>query len=177
MMSEQAMLAQLQASLSPHRLTHSIGVMETAVRLAGVFSADAARCRLAGLLHDCAKGLGREEMLELIARQGIILFAGEDSYPGLLHAPAGAALAKEKYGVSDAEVLSAIRKHTVGAPEMSLLDDIIFVSDFIEPNREPFEGLEEVRKAAFEDLGKAKALCRDHTARYCKQRGLPVFSF
>ena len=171
------MLAQLQNSLSPHRFTHSLGVMETAVRLAKVYLADVPSCRLAGMLHDCAKGLGQSDMLKLIERQGISLYRGEESYPGLLHAPAGAALAKEQYGVSDEEVLSAIRKHTLGAPQMSLIDDIIFVSDFIEPNREPFEGLEEVRKAAFEDLNRAKVLCRAHTARYCEQRGLPVFSF
>lgn len=176
MLSIEEMDAKLRASLSEHRYVHSLGVTETAISLAGIYAADAEKCRLAGLLHDCAKHLSTEEMLRVIAEYGIRLYPDEDKYPYLLHAPAGAAIAQRDYGVEDLEVLSAIRYHTVGSHHMSLIDAIIFVADFIEPNRKSFEGLDAVRDLAKRDIFAATDECRRLTAEYCRANGQKVFT-
>ena len=150
--------------------------METAVQLALIHGADAEKCRIAGLLHDCAKGLGTVEMLKLIDEYAVELYPGEKDYPELLHAPAGRAVAVRDYGVTDAEILSAIRFHTVGSHNMSLIDAIIFVADFIEPNRKSFDGLEGVRALAKKDIFGAVAECKRLTEEYCEARGLHVFT-
>ncbi len=177
MLSFDEMVSKLRASLPPSRFVHRVGVMDCAVSLALIYGADVQKSRIAGLLHDCAKPLSAEEMLKAIDRCGIELYEGEEKYPALLHAPAGSAVAREEYGVTDEEILRAIRRHTVGAKDMGLLDTVIYVADYIEPNRKPFPGLEEIRDLAEKDLMEAKAACADRTREYCEQRGLPVFSF
>ena len=177
MLSFEQMRSKLAASLNEHRYLHSIGVMDTAVELAHQFGADVEKCRIAGLLHDCAKKLSVSEMLDAIKQADVELYPGEADYPQLLHAPAGRALAMTEYGVDDEEILSAIRCHTVGSKNMSLIDTIIFVADFIEPNRKPFDGLERVRQAARTDLYAAAKLCKRLTDDYCASSGQKPFSF
>ncbi len=177
MMPLDSMQCLLRQSISLHRYEHSLGVMDTAVSLARQFGADVEACRVAGLLHDCAKSLSDTQLLETVRRGHVELYDHEDEFPWLLHAPAGSVLAQEIYGVEDTRILTAIRRHTVGAPEMSLMDTIIFVSDFIEPGRKTFEGLDEVRLVAQRDLIHASAMCKEHTASYCRERNMPVFCF
>ena len=124
----------LQRLLSVTRFTHSMGVAEESVRLAKIYGADVEKCRLAGILHDCAK--------ELTAKQYVWMgFDGncDKDYEGenvLLHALAGAILAKERYGVCDEEILEAIRCHITGKPEMGLVAQIVFLADYTEKGRE-----------------------------------------
>ena len=120
--------------LKPHRFRHSIGVELTAIQLAFNLSADGRKARLAGLLHDCAKHLPIEEQSELAKKDGSSLSPME--FGMILHASAGAFLAKEKYGVTDEEVIEAIRYHTTGERDMTLLDEIIWAADLIEPGRD-----------------------------------------
>ena len=174
-MTEQEIIESLRKTLKPSRFEHSLGVTETAVKMAKVFGADENKCRLAGLIHDCAKSMSVQDMLSEINAGGIELYDGETDYPLLLHAPAGAALAKRIYGVKDTEVLSAVRKHTTGK-DMNLIEKIIFVADFIEPGRESFDGLEKARETAFCDIDEAVKLCKKLTQEYCIANGQKVFS-
>ena len=119
--------------LKPRRFRHVIGVEMTAVQLAKNLGADGLKARLAALLHDCAKFLPLEEQFALAKLDGSDLPREAEM---ILHAPAGAYLAREKYGVTDDEVLEAIRYHTTGTSDMSLLDEIIWAADLIEPGRD-----------------------------------------
>ena len=124
----------VETLLSPRRFTHSIGVMEESVRLGERFGADREKCRLAGLLHDCAKELTEQQYRWLGIKTDA---SGEyDGKQVLLHGEAGAILAETRYGVRDPEILAAIRWHITGRPEMGLLEQILFVADYTEPGRE-----------------------------------------
>ena len=137
------------------RYEHTKGVMYTAGCLAMAYGYDMQKAMLAGLLHDCAKCIPNDEKLELCKKYGIIVSDVERENPSLLHAKLGAYIAREKYGVMDDEVLHAIYVHTTGEPGMSTLDKILFVADYIEPNRDSQPNLEYVRKIAFWDLNQA----------------------
>lgn len=153
------------------RLKHSVGVMETAVRLAPVIGADVEKARVAGLLHDCAKKLSHQQMLEACERGGVALDAGEAENEPILHAPAGVQVARYEFGVTDREVLGAIRRHTTGAPEITPLEILIFVADFIEPNRKPIPGLDDIRRAAETDLVRAAVMCAQSTRAHVTRNG------
>ena len=115
------------------------------------------KAMLAGLLHDCAKCLSTEKKIELCVKKNIDITEVEISNPGLLHAKAGMVLAEEEYGIKDTQILHAIRVHTTGEADMGLLDKILFVADYIEPNRCEAPRLEEIRKLAFSDLDRTVA--------------------
>ena len=115
------------------------------------------KAMLAGLLHDCAKCLSTEKKIGLCVKKNIDITEVEISNPGLLHAKAGMVLAEEEYGIKDAQILHAIRVHTTGEADMGLLDKILFVADYIEPNRCEAPRLEEIRKLAFSDLNRTVA--------------------
>ena len=115
------------------------------------------KAMLAGLLHDCAKCLSTEKKIGLCVKKNIDITEVEISNPGLLHAKAGMVLAEEEYGIKDAQILHAIRVHTTGEADMGLLDKILFVADYIEPNRYEAPRLEEIRKLAFSDLDRTVA--------------------
>lgn len=140
--------------LSPQRYEHSLGVRDTAVKLALRFGADPGKAELAGLLHDCAKNIPAEEALVLCERLGIELDEAERLNPALIHAPLGAELAQTEFGIHDEEIKNAIRYHTVGRAGMSLLEKVIYLADMIEPGRS-FEGVEALRKAVEVSLDKA----------------------
>ena len=115
------------------------------------------KAMLAGLLHDCAKCLSTEKKIGLCVKKNIDITEVEISNPGLLHAKAGMVLAEEEYGIKDTQILHAIRVHTTGEADMGLLDKILFVADYIEPNRCEAPRLEEIRKLAFSDLDRTVA--------------------
>lgn len=176
-MTETEMTEKLKSRLPEKRFIHSLGVMETSVKLARRWNGNECVCRLAGLLHDCAKYMDRDEMLSVIKSGSIQLYPGEENETALLHAPAGAAEAVRSYGINDKDVLSAIRKHTIGAPVMSLEDKIVFTADMIEPSRSNIEELETLRELAFSDLDKAVKLCKSVSRRYCEKNGHTFFAF
>lgn len=171
--TQREMEDRLRQMIPEKRYRHSIGVMQTAVRLAPVAGADPEKARVAGLLHDCAKKLSREQMLEAARMGGIALLPDELENEAVLHAPAGAFMAQHVFGIRDPEIWSAIRLHTVGAPGMTPLEALIYVSDFIEPNRRPIPGLEAIRAAAETDVFRAAAMCGESTKRYVTSQGLP----
>ena len=125
----------LKKSLDKQRYQHTLGVMYTAGCLAMANGYSIEKAMLAGLLHDCAKCLSTEKKIGLCVKKNIDITEVEISNPGLLHAKAGMVLAEEEYGIKDAQILHAIRVHTTGEADMGLLDKILFVADYIEPNR------------------------------------------
>ena len=161
----------LRDSLKPARFKHTLGVAETARRLAPNCGVDPMRAELAGLLHDCAKSMSLEDMRALVAGKVPDVDAEEMETQSVLHAPAGSVLAGQKYGVRDAGILSAIRKHTLGGPEMSALDALIYTADFIEPNREDFPGMDGARALAEKDIFSAMRRCAELTNEHLKRQG------
>ena len=142
----------LKKSLDKQRYQHTLGVMYTAGCLAMANGYSIEKAMLAGLLHDCAKCLSTEKKIGLCVKKNIDITEVEISNPGLLHAKAGMVLAEEEYGIKDAQILHAIRVHTTGEADMGLLDKILFVADYIEPNREKAPNLAKIRQTAFYDI-------------------------
>lgn len=128
-----ALTKAMAETLKPSRFEHVIGVEMTAVELADTLQLDGQKAKLAALLHDCAKNLPVEEQRALANRDTGSIRPTE--VEAVLHAPAGAVLAKERYGITDEEVLQAIRYHTTGEADMTLLDKVIWAADLIEPGR------------------------------------------
>lgn len=152
----------IEANLKPDRYTHSLKVMETAEKLAVRYGVDTKEASLAGLLHDCGKHLSKDELITLLEKDGQILTFAEKAEPILLHGRAGAILAKERFGIANEAVLSAIATHTTGKVGMTMLGRIIYVADFIEPGRRG-NWVEKLRVAAFNDLDACLVLCADCT--------------
>ena len=140
--------------LDQRRVPHVLGTEAEAAKLARRWGADEENARRAALLHDCTKRLSRPEHLKLCKQYGISIDAQERKAGGkLLHAKTGAALARDLFGVSD-EIYSAIYWHTTGKADMTLLEKIIYLADYIEPTRD-FGALKELRPLAYEDLDRA----------------------
>lgn len=142
----------LKRKLTPGRFGHTMGVAYTAACMAMRYGEDMERAYIAGLLHDCAKCVSDEEKLRRCEEYGIEITDSERQVPSLLHAKLGAWYASHKYDVRDEEICSAVRYHTTGRPYMTLLEKIIFVADYIEPNRNKAPNLTEIRRICFEDI-------------------------
>lgn len=159
---------------SPKRFSHTLGVAETARRLAAVYGADEDKAYLAGLLHDCAKHLSGEQLLSFCERRGIDVTEAERKTPSLLHAKAGAYLAREEYGVTEPEILDAVRYHTTGRPGMGLLEQIVFVADYVEPGRRKAPELARVRELAPVSLKRAIVCILEDTLRHLHDTGAAI---
>lgn len=164
----------LKKQLDSARFQHTLGVMYTAAALAMAHDVDITKAQVAGLMHDCAKCLPGKKKLKLCAQKHMEVNAYEQKNPFMLHARLGAVLARDEYGIQDPEVLSAIEWHTTGKPEMTMLEKIIFIADYIEPGRWKAEDLPVVRKLAFEDIDRCMyVICRD-TLIFLKERGAEI---
>ncbi|MDO5147305.1 MAG: bis(5'-nucleosyl)-tetraphosphatase (symmetrical) YqeK [Eubacteriales bacterium] len=156
----------LKELLSEKRYEHTLGVEYTSACLALRYGADMEKARLAGALHDCAKYLSAGDKLSYCKKYGMPVSELERKNPELLHAKLGACFAYEKYGVSDPEVLSAITWHTTGKPNMGLLEKIVYIADYMEPNRNQAPDLKEVRRLAFQDLDECLRLILRDSVEY-----------
>ncbi|NLM13270.1 MAG: HD domain-containing protein [Epulopiscium sp.] len=156
----------LQSALSPGRFNHTLGVLETALKLGHIYNIDEEKVKVSALLHDCAKDIPNTLKLRLCKEYHIPLdeFMSQDIE--LCHSFLGAEIAKREYGVKDEEILNAIKYHTTGRADMSVLEKIIYLADYIEPNRIPFRGLEEVRQYVENDLDKAMITALKNTIEY-----------
>ena len=134
------------------RYLHSLGVACTAYLLAKRYAEDPKLAYFTGLVHDIAKRLPFDKQLEYC--KNIKLDPQEIEYPKMLHAPAGAGLLRKEYQIENEKLLQAVRYHTIGDKNMTLLDKIIYMADYIEPYRN-FEGLDTLRKLAFSDINQA----------------------
>ena len=145
----------LKQYLVPYLMSsHPGSTMKEAVKLAEKYGADTEKAYTAGILHDCAKGYDTDEQIKLCQKYGVVLDDITLACKPVIHAPLGAKIAKAEYGVNDKDVLDAIMCHTVAKENMSLLDKIIYIADMIEPMRD-FDGVEELRKAAYENIDRA----------------------
>lgn len=141
----------LKDKLDKKRYEHTIGVMYTCGSLCMCYGLDVERGMLAGLLHDCAKAYKSKKQFELCHKYGVMLTPMEEENHALIHAKLGAYIAEHTYKIEDFEILNAIRCHTTGKPNMTVLEMILYISDYIEPYRE-LPHLNELRKQAFNNL-------------------------
>ena len=155
--------------LNPNRVAHVLGCRDTAVELAKRWGADETEAGRAGILHDITKALDGQLQLTLCREYGTILDEFGYKYPKTLHAFTGALVAERIFGEPEA-VVSAIRHHTTGKADMSLLEKIIYVADYMEPCRS-FPGVEELRRLAFSDLDGALRLGLEMTLEHLKDLG------
>lgn len=160
----------IKKELDEKRFDHSLGVAYTCATLAFVHGGDIEQALTAGMLHDCAKCLSHEEKIRICKEQGIEITESEKAAPSLLHAKVGAYLAEHKYGVTDQAILDAIRCHTTGRPAMTHLDKLLYVADYIEPNRKILPQMDEVRREAYRDLDSCVLMILEHTMEYLREK-------
>lgn len=166
----------LKSALDKDRYEHTLGVAYTAMCLAMKYEADIKKAEVAGLLHDCAKCMPDEKKLKKCIDHNLSITDTEKEQPYLLHAKVGAFIAMDKYGIDDMEIINAILKHTTGSRDMTLLEKIIYVADYIEPNRSKAANLPLVRKMAFEDIDLAVFTIMRDTVEYLKQKNRKIDS-
>ena len=169
MWNEKEMLSYLQINLKESRLRHSLSVSETAVALAAIYGEDIQKARIAGLVHDCVKNLADDELIKVVTDHKIEIDEVELQNPSILHGLVGSIIAKEEMGICDEDILSSIRYHTIGRKNMSTLEKIIYISDYIEPLR-VFEGVDELRRLCLVDLDKTLIKSFDNTIKYVISR-------
>ncbi len=161
---------QMKEELSEDRFEHTLGVMYTAESLAMRYGVDMTKAAVAGLLHDCAKCIPNSQKIKMCKKQDIEISEMEEKNPSLLHAKLGAYMAEKLYDVHDPEILSAIKWHTTGKPDMSMLDIIIYMADYIEPNRDKAPNLKQIRKLCFENIEEALYQVLEGTLEYLSDR-------
>lgn len=164
----------LKENLNEERYEHSLGTADCAKMLAEKYGIDTEKAYFAGLIHDCAKCLDREKTEKIL--HSVSLQEGELENPKTHHAPAGAYLAAEEFGVEDEDILSAIRWHTIGKLDMTLFEKIIFLADKIETRTRPKEYREPISKLLDEENGldKALLLCYENTIKSLVDRKLTI---
>ncbi|MCR4880452.1 MAG: bis(5'-nucleosyl)-tetraphosphatase (symmetrical) YqeK [bacterium] len=166
----------LKENLSEERFVHSISTAKTAKKLAKEFGEDENKAELAGLLHDCAKEIPYEEMKKIIKEEHLDIDEDEIKAKKVLHAPLSAHLAKKIFDVTDDEILSAIRFHTIGKIGMTTLEKIIYLADKIEPETRVEPYFEELRKELKKtnSLDKTLLLSSQMTIKSLVDRNLPI---
>jgi predicted HD superfamily hydrolase involved in NAD metabolism len=167
----------LSRTLSPGRYRHTMAVVRWADRLSVIHGVDRVKSRLAAVLHDCAKEISSKSQWDIIRRNAVKIpdpvFIQRHRMSGVLHAYVAAFLACRDFGVSDRDVLSAIRAHTLGAPRMSLLAKLLFVADFSSPDRRYTEAAA-VRRSARRDLNAAFRDVLRFKIKYSVEDGFPL---
>ena len=164
----------LRKKLKGSRYVHTLGVEYTSVCLAMKYGENLETAELSGLLHDCAKELPEKKLIQICRDHGERISKMEYQNPFLLHGKAGACLARDKFGIDDANILNAIRYHTTGRPGMTLVEKIVFVADYIEPNRKKADNLTELRRMAFENLDETVLRILEQTLDYLIRTGKKI---
>jgi predicted HD superfamily hydrolase involved in NAD metabolism len=172
-MEREEALKIVKEQLTVHRYQHTLGVMESAIALAEQYGADVKKAEIAAIFHDYAKFRPKDEMRQIILNQNfpqdLLHYHAE-----LWHAPAGAYLVEMEAGITDRDVLDAIRYHTSGRPGMTLLEKVIYLADYIEPGRH-FPGVDEVRALAKENLNSALIQAVKNTILFLMKKNQPVY--
>lgn len=171
-----SLYAKMEAKLGHRRFIHSVGVAGTAAALAMKYDEDIYKAQIAGILHDCAKCHSDDELIRLCKKTDISISEFEETHGFLLHAKYGAYLAENKYGISDPDILNAIRWHTTGRENMSLLEKIVFISDYIEPTRNKSDNLPLIRMEAFNgnDIDNVLVMIMSNTLDYLASTGSSI---
>ena len=155
--------------LKPSRYEHTLGVAYTAANLAMRYEASIDDAIIAGLLHDNAKYVSDNELIRICEENQLEISPLERKNAYLLHSKAGAIRARDIYSIENVDILNAITYHTTGRPGMSILEKIVFVADYIEPNRRIIPNLNTIRKEAYQDLDKTVAMILSNTISYLRE--------
>lgn len=166
----------LKKKLDPCRYEHTLSVSYTAMALAMRYGCDLEKAELAGLLHDCARQFDNQTIYEKCLEKGIPVTEDEEKNKVLLHAKYGSYMAEHKYQITDPEILSAIRYHTTGKTDMTLLEKIIYIADYIEPRRNKADNLDSMRQLAFVDIDQALTEIMQGILVYLNETGSNVDS-
>ena len=170
----------LKKHLTKERYHHTIGVAYTAMSMAMKYNPQPdnnkfmVKAEIAGLLHDCAKCMDNDKKIRICDKNQISYSKIEAENPYLLHGKVGAYIARKEFNILDEDILNAITWHTTGRPDMSLLEKIIFVADYIEPSRRPIPELNLIRQLAFTDIDQAVIKILENTLKYLNEKGNPI---
>lgn len=173
-LSEEQIKQKLQSALTIKRYKHSLGVAQEAVKLAVRYGADVDNANIAGLLHDCAKDYPDEMKFRMSKEYHVELDDCMRSQPELIHSFLGAEVAKREYQIDEIEIINAICYHTTGRVNMSILEKIIFMADWIEPNRKEAESVIVLRRLAYENLDTAIIKALEYSLLILKTKGKEV---
>lgn len=156
------------------RFRHTIGVADTAACLAARYNVDMSKAYISGLLHDCAKCVPDDQKVTECKQHNIIITEAEYKSPYLLHSKLGALYARIRYGIEDSDIINAITWHTTGHPDMTMLEKIVFVADYIEPYRNKASDLDTIRHLAFTDIDAAIVHILKDTIDYLTKKNAPI---
>lgn len=169
---QERLLQQVKAQMTEQRYQHTLRVAESARKLAQLYGADEEKAVLAGYVHDYCKCWPQEKLRDILLRYDYPELLHEDRE--LWHSFAGAIAIQTELGIDDPEVIQAVRYHTTGRTNMSLLEKVVLLADYIEPGRN-FPGVEEIRAKASKQLNEALALALGGTIRYLLQQNKRVY--
>lgn len=159
----------LSTELDEERFEHTLGVAYTAANLAMRYNVDIDKAFVAGLLHDISKRCKSDKYIDMCNAYDIFISESEYKNPGLLHAKLSSYIAENEYDIEDPDILSAIECHTTGKPNMTMLDKIIYISDYIEPGRYKQIHLSQLRENVYLDIDKVLLTILEDTVNYLKQ--------
>ncbi len=163
----------IKQRLKPKRYQHSLNVAKSAKELAKIYGADEEKAYICGVLHDVMKNTSEEEQLEVITSSGRKMSDLEKSNPKLWHAMAGAAYIQIALGINDKEMIQAIDCHTTAKANMTMLEKIIYIADYISDDRD-YDGVEEMRKRAFENIDSAVLMGTQFSILDLAKRCMPI---
>lgn len=163
----------IKENLKESRYVHTLGVADYAVKLAEINGVDKDKAEIAALIHDAAKYMDINDQMDILNRNGYIVDDVMKHTPQILHGPVSAFLAKELMGINDEDIFNAVMYHSTGRKNMTTLEKIIYIADYIEPNRD-FPGVEEIRKETFENLDKGLLLGMSNSIIYVIKNGSMV---
>lgn len=157
---------ELEKILSPKRFNHSVNVSLMAEKLAKNYGVDSQKAKLAGLLHDICKEKTDEENVDILKKNGYFASSDKINTVKILHGPSASFFLKERYGITDNEILNAVRYHTTGRKNMTLFEKIIFTADYISSERD-WPNVEEIRSMAFKDIDDAVLIKLVYSIKKC----------
>lgn len=171
MWSEKKILEYLKRNLTEKRFSHVLNVCETSEKLAKLYGADVEKAKISALIHDCAKNFKEDYLIDLLQKANVTIDEITIRNFELLHGHAAAVIGKNEMEIYDEEILMAAKYHTTGRENMSLLEKIIYLADYIEPGR-VFDGVDLLRKVAFnKSLDEALLIAIDNTIKYILSKG------
>lgn len=156
---------EIKARIGEKRYAHTLRVMEMAIKLAEIHNIDIQKAKIAAYYHDCAKIHDREKLFEFVREYNLEITDDMKNAPQIIHSFLGAKIAEKRYNIKDKEILDAIKYHTTGRKNMTNMDKVIFLADYIEPGRE-FPGLEKVRSLSERNLDLAMLFALNNTISF-----------
>ena len=163
----------LNKCVEEKRAIHSKNTAKEAIKLAKLYGADEEKAYVAALLHDVAKGKCRFGLRNLAKEYDVTIDEYEMRNPELTHGKLGAIMVSRQLGIKDKDILSAIRWHTTGHADMSLLEKVVYISDLIEPGRK-FKGVKEIRKLAYKDIDAAMVVALEFIMKFVHSKGFAL---